>query len=61
MPPLSREEAWDALAVHHREVGSVHMRELFAEDPQRFAKFSLEFEGMLVDWSKQELPLSHWT
>ena len=33
--------AWHALRAHQREIASVHMRDLFAREPQRFARFSL--------------------
>jgi glucose-6-phosphate isomerase len=33
--------AWQALQKHQREMAEVHMRDLFARDPQRFEKFSL--------------------
>lgn len=52
---LTEAPEWRALADHHREIASRHMRDLFAEDPQRFAKFSLEFDGMLVDFSKNRI------
>jgi glucose-6-phosphate isomerase len=31
------------------------MRDLFAQDPDRFKKFSLEFEGLLLDFSKNRI------
>ena len=31
------------------------MRSLFEHDPERFAKFSIQFEDMLVDWSKNRV------
>jgi glucose-6-phosphate isomerase len=34
---------------------ATHMRELFHEDPDRFQKFSLQFEDILVDYSKNIL------
>lgn len=45
-------DAWNALADHYKEMKSVHMRELFAEDPGRFEHFSLQFEDILIDYSK---------
>ena len=33
--------AWQALEEHQREMAEVHMRDLFAQDPQRFERFSL--------------------
>ena len=38
--------------MHFLEMQATHMRELFAEDPARFAKFSLQFEDILFDYSK---------
>jgi glucose-6-phosphate isomerase len=45
-------EAWRLLTGHYLEMQATHLRELFAEDPARFDKFSLLFEDILVDYSK---------
>jgi glucose-6-phosphate isomerase len=47
--------AWKKLAVHHADLKPVHMKRLFAEDPQRFQKFSIRFEDILVDYSKNRI------
>ncbi|MDP5171203.1 MAG: glucose-6-phosphate isomerase [Bacteroidia bacterium] len=44
--------AWQALAAHHLEMKRVHMKELFASDPDRFDRFSVRFEELLLDFSK---------
>lgn len=44
--------AWAALERHYAAMRAVHMRQLFAEDARRFERFSLRFEDMLVDYSK---------
>ena len=44
--------SWNKLTMHFLEMQATHMRELFAEDPARFAKFSLQFEDILLDYSK---------
>ncbi len=44
--------AWQKLSAHYLEMQAVHMRELFAEDPQRFEKFHLMMGDILVDFSK---------
>ncbi len=44
--------AWDKLKSHYAIIKRRRMRDLFAEDPQRFATFSLCFEDILVDYSK---------
>ncbi|MCK9529960.1 MAG: glucose-6-phosphate isomerase [Gammaproteobacteria bacterium] len=55
MSRLTESPAWQALAAHHTEMASRHMRDLFAADPRRFENFSLALEGMLVDWSKHRI------
>ncbi len=52
MSTLTQSPAWQALAQHHKEVAGLHMRDLFASDPQRFKKFSLRWNDLLVDYSK---------
>ena len=45
-------KSWHRLTLHHMEMQAVHMKELFAEDPDRFGKFSLTFGDTLFDFSK---------
>lgn len=52
MSALTRSPAWRALKAHHREMARVHMRDLFARDPERFARFSLRLDDLLLDYSK---------
>ena len=47
--------AWKNLEKHYAERKHDSMRELFAQDAERFKKFSLEFDGMLVDYSKNRI------
>lgn len=47
--------AWKALQAHHSQIAPVHMREMFAKDPQRFERFSIRFQDMLVDFSKNRI------
>lgn len=44
--------AWQALANHASGMRSVHMRQLFAADPDRFKHFSLCHTDLVVDYSK---------
>ncbi len=46
---------WQALAAHAREMENVHMRELFASDPQRFERYFLEAAGLKLDYSKNRI------
>ena len=52
MANLTSSPAWQALTAHKAAMQKVTMRELFAADPQRFAKMSHEACGVLVDHSK---------
>jgi glucose-6-phosphate isomerase len=47
--------AWSKLTRHHAAVKGVHMQRLFAEDPQRFQRFSIRFEDILLDYSKNRV------
>jgi glucose-6-phosphate isomerase len=55
MPGLVDLPAWQALQKHQREMADVHMRDLFARDPQRFDKFSLRTGDILFDYSKNRV------
>jgi len=44
--------SWKKLAEHFEKMRSVHMRDLFAEDAERFDTFSVRFNDILVDYSK---------
>ncbi len=47
--------AWLALQDHYKEIKNLHMLKLFEEDPQRFQRYSIEFNGMLLDYSKNRV------
>ena len=48
-------QAWAALAEHHKKIGGMHLREMFAENPVRAESLSLSFENILFDFSKQRV------
>jgi glucose-6-phosphate isomerase len=43
------------LRAHHKTVQSVHLRKLFADNPKRAEKFSLEALGIYFDYSKNRI------
>ncbi len=47
--------AFKALKAHAQTLGSVHIRDLFAEDPERFKKFSVVVDDLLFDFSKHKV------
>ena len=55
MSVLTLSAAWRALQEHHKKMTAVHMRDLFAADPARCQKFSLRFEDILFDYSKNRI------
>ena len=52
MPSLTRSPAWLALQAHQPVMARQHLRDLFAADKNRFDKFSLRFNDILLDYSK---------
>lgn len=48
-------ESWDRLADHYEKIKNVHMKDLFSDDPERFKKFSIRFNDILVDYSKNRI------
>ncbi len=48
-------DIWQALQKHQQQMRGVHMRQLFADDPQRFERFSLQFNGILFDYAKNRI------
>jgi glucose-6-phosphate isomerase len=55
MSLLTRSAAWTTLGAHHGAVASLHMRDLFVNDPGRFERFSLEAAGIFLDYSKNRI------
>ena len=47
--------AWKALRAHHDEVAGLHMRDLFAAEPDRAARFSANLGDLLFDYSKNRV------
>jgi glucose-6-phosphate isomerase len=47
--------AWNALSDHHAAISGKHLRELFAGDPQRGERLTLEAAGIYLDYSKNRI------
>ncbi len=47
--------AWKKLEVHYQKSKDLHIRDLFKKDPDRFDRFSLTFEDILIDFSKNRI------
>ncbi len=48
-------QSWQALADHFVRVKEIRMADLFEKDPDRFNKYSLKFNDILVDFSKNRI------
>lgn len=48
----SKTSAWSKLSSHYADARKWHMKDLFSKDSHRFNKFSLSFEDILLDYSK---------
>jgi len=46
------EKAFEALRAHHWQMKGQRLRDLFAEDPGRFDRFSLRLDDLTLDYSK---------
>jgi glucose-6-phosphate isomerase len=55
MSALTESAAWQALLRHQTSMRDVHMRNLFAEDPKRFERFSIQLGDILLDYSKNRV------
>jgi len=55
MANLLRTPVWQSLSAHHDKIKSTHMRDLFATDPKRFSRYSLEAAGIFLDYSKNRI------
>jgi glucose-6-phosphate isomerase len=52
---LTRRPAWKTLAAHHKKIQGRTLRHLFADDPQRAKRLSLETVGLFLDYSKNRI------
>jgi glucose-6-phosphate isomerase len=55
--PLIEHRAWKALQAHHKQIQTVHLRDLFESDPQRGEKMTAEAVGIFLDYSKNLVTL----
>jgi glucose-6-phosphate isomerase len=53
--PLTQRKAWLALKVNYKTVQPLHLKNLFAKDPKRAEKFTIEGLGIYLDYSKNRI------
>ena len=52
MQPLRKTPAWAALEEHAADIREAHLRDLFAADPARGERMTVEAAGLYLDYSK---------
>src|SRR6202789_1188424 len=53
--PLTKRKAWKTLGIHYKKIAKVHLRKLFADDPKRGERLTLEAAGIFLDYSKHRI------
>jgi glucose-6-phosphate isomerase len=53
--PLTARPSWKALESHYQKVRQYHLRQLFADDPKRGERLTLEAVGLYLDYSKNRV------
>lgn len=51
----STHPAWQPLVAHHAHIGSKHLRDLFAQDPERGKRYTVSAAGLYLDYSKNRV------
>jgi len=54
-PKLRTRGAWKALEAHYAHARELHLRGLFAADPQRGTRFAVQGAGLYLDYSKNRI------
>ncbi|WP_250656486.1 glucose-6-phosphate isomerase [Alkalimarinus coralli] len=54
-PTLNHLPSWSALEAHAEQIIPLHMRDMFADDPERFTRFFTEAAGIKLDYSKNRI------
>src|SRR5262245_24890748 len=55
VPPLRRRPAWALLEKHYQKLKTVHLRQLFADGPERGDSLAIEAAGLYLDYSKNRI------
>src|SRR5215510_10277433 len=50
-----KRSAWSALASHYNSASKLHLRQLFADDPRRGQRMTVEAIGLYLDYSKNRV------
>jgi glucose-6-phosphate isomerase len=53
--PLNERRTWKRLEAHYQQVRGLHLRKLFADDPTRGERMTVEAIGLYLDYSKNRV------
>jgi glucose-6-phosphate isomerase len=53
--PAIKLQAWEALDAHYKKTSKLHLRQLFADDPERGERMAVEAVGLYLDYSKSRI------
>ncbi len=48
----ARTKSWEKLTAHFNQISSVHLKDLFLQDPGRADRYSIRFQDIFLDYSK---------
>lgn len=52
---LTKRSSWESLQTRFQEIRSLHLRDLFAQDPSRGNDFAIDAVGIYLDYSKNRV------
>ena len=55
LEPLTERKSWKKLQSHYKKLRDVHLRDFFAEDPERGERLTVEAAGIFLDYSKNRV------
>src|SRR5690625_627733 len=55
IPDITATPAWDALRQHHQRIGDTHLRQFFADEPDRGERFTVTVGDLYIDYSKHRI------
>lgn len=55
MSQINQSPVWQSLNQHKKDIESISLREMFKSDPDRFNQFHIQFNDLLLDYSKHRI------
>ena len=55
MSQINQSPIWQSLNQHKKDIESISLREMFKSDPNRFNQFHIQFNDLLLDYSKHRI------